>query len=83
MELIKLKINLVLERGQIEKRMDAVDKSSEEYSKLVVKYAFVTGVLAGLDMLTVNVKAKSELFKFLNESGENGEETFIEKIYKE
>lgn len=34
-------------------------------------------------MLTVNDKAKSELFEFLNDNDENGKENFIEKIYKE
>lgn len=49
MELIELKAKLVLEKIKIEKRMNEVDKSSEEYPKLAVKYTFVTGVLAGLE----------------------------------
>lgn len=83
MELIELKAKLVLERIKIEKRMNEVDKNSEQYTTLALKYTFVSGVLGGLEMLTVNDKAKSELFKFLNDDDENGKENFIEKIYKE
>lgn len=83
MEIIELKATLVLERIKIEKRMNEVDKNGDEYAKLALNFAFVTGVLAGLEMLTVNDKAKSELFEFLNDNDENGKENFIEKIYKE
>lgn len=84
MTIVKLQLKLLLKKADLEIELDKCENDNENYISLFGKYAFVSGVLTGLSMITVDEESIKKLYEMLNnKDDENGSEEFINKIYKE
>lgn len=81
MQLTRILLKLVALDKQISEKYENADKLSENYAELAIYKAYITGVLAGAQI--VLDESGDTAKEFFNKFENNGTEFSGEKIYKE
>lgn len=84
MTIPELQLKLLLKKAELEVALSEYKEGDKNGMDLFGKWSYVSGVLAGLSMITVDGETVKKLYKMLdNKDSGDGKEEFIDKIYKE